>query len=1830
MNANALITELERAGVHLWLDGDKLRFRGPRGVMSQERREQVAARRDEIVQLLRQQALPEPVPDPDACHEPFPLTDVQTAYLLGRVRGNRLGGVGCHSYMEISFHSLDVDRLERAWQAVIDRHPMLRAVILQRGEQRVLPEVPRYRIAVTDLRGADQEVCQLHLTRTRAEIDHTVYITHEWPLFTLRITRLPDQDILHLSIDMLIADFVSIQLLLADLDRSYSGVDLDGPGVTFRDYVLAHRRLPQHPGWRRDRSYWLDRIDTLPSPPELPAVGDGAPVAGPAPAEDSQPHFTRRTLRLSPQSWTALREAGRNHGLTPSGTLLSAYAEVIGRWSRHDRFSLNVTLQGRLPLHPDIDAVVGDFTSVIPLAVDRSAATYAERAVAVQNQLADDLDHRMFSGIEVLRELGRRRGSETALMPVVFTSALGLTRTTGSDNSGADGTASGLMTEATSRYGISQTPQVQLDCQVFEDHGGLVVNWDVRDGAYPPGVIEDMFAAFESLLHVLAGGSASTEEPSDRDPASRHAWELECPIPVPESQQRTRDRLNRIATPASTVPGPDAGLVHSPLLASAHRTPDAPAVITPDTTLTYQQLVSAAAHLATLIPDHDSPVPVAVALDKGAAQVAAVIAVLLAGRPYLPLDSRQPPTRQMSILDDAGVDVLLTNSTDTHRWPDALTVIPIDHIPDFEAASSVPAGKTDADELAYVIYTSGSTGRPKGVAVSHRAVRATLDDIVDRFQLRPQDRVLGLSGLSFDLSVFDIFGTFAAGAAVVLPEPHRRGDPARWAQLIDDHDVSVINSVPAQPQMLVQYLRSQPEGDCARLASVRLIMMSGDWIPTSLPGELADVLPQAHQVSLGGATEASIWSIYHPIAEVPPHWRSIPYGVPLLAHSFAVRDGHGHDQPDWVPGELWIGGDALAAGYFHDPDMTAARFVTDPLSGARMYRTGDIGRYLPGGIIEFLGREDQQVKIRGHRIELAEVETAMQAFPLVTAAAVIVDGDRALERRLVGFYTRDHQREAAVPDQQLAADAKDAATGILTGTDPDRLEKFADRMDRAARLSMACTLRELGLFADPEVSYSTEGLLTQSGATPANRRVVRRWLRVLAADGLVTRTPEGDWTRLAPVTRQDVHNAWDAVEHAHQGLDDGAELITFLRSCAERLADLVRGEDSALSLLFPHGDIGTAEAAYKDNIISRYVNQAVTAVMRSLADRHTGTLRVLEVGAGVGGTTADVVTALAGTRIDYLFTDLSRFFLTDAQRQFADVPGMQYGIFDINADIAGQEVEPGSYDVILGANVLHNASSADEVIDRLRSLLVPGGRLVFIETVRENTSVMMSMEFLMTFDDTTRPDFDDARHGQDRIFLTRDEWLDVLRRAGGAVEVCLPDDRVMEQFGQAAFCVRFGSDVDEARDNALARWLSERLPEPMVPSRLIPVDALPLTANGKVDRAALAARVPRPQPAAIGASDAPRDDLEWRLAAIWAELLGRDSVGRSDDFFALGGDSLLIARLAEQLRTSVPEASSITWEALIPELMSRPTIMDLAAQLRRADSPQPLRVLRGTSATSDRRRVLVHDGSATLLPYRALIASLDSDVPLLGLVPPRLDDYLARPTETLVTGLAREYAELLAGGPPVELIGYCMGGMTALELARELRRRGAPVQRLTVIGSHCVPYMVEEPGLVEYGYARLRGIDPVAVGLPADPGAVGHEVRVALDRHGLVPKGSLDAVLGPYLTATRTERVSALAAQTGDTTEQLEQGLTVFTHSITGVAQWHPDPYDGPVEFLNHASDVPFLPGVVDEPTGFWQELCGQSLTIHDIPGDHFACLHEPHVDTVAAWIEHRDQQAEP
>ncbi|MFH0518037.1 amino acid adenylation domain-containing protein [Streptomyces sp. M41] len=521
--------------------------------------------------------------------------------------------------------------------------------------------------------------------------------------------------------------------------------------------------------------------------------------------------------------------------------------------------------------------------------------------------------------------------------------------------------------------------------------GALRVTWHVREGAFADPTADAMFDAFEQRVRALADSEA--------------AWESTAGIPLPPAQAECRARRN-----ATRRPLPD-GLLHEGVAAQCRRTPRATAVVAADATLTYAELHARASAVAAHLrarPEGPGRI-VAVTLDKSAAQIVAVLGILMAGAAYLPLDPSQPTARRDRILADAGVRHVLVPdaAAGAQAWPEGVTAVPVDGLDGVDegvedGGTAVEASPANPDDLAYVIYTSGSTGVPKGVMISHRAALNTVEDLNERFQVGADDRMLGLASLGFDLSVYDIFGLLAVGGVLVLPDPARRTDPAHWADLVARHGVTLWNSVPAQLGLLTDHLES--EGTGAAAASLRLALMSGDWIPLSLPDRIRALAPGLRLISLGGATEAAIWSIWYAIEEVAPHWPSIPYGTPLDNQSWHVLDEHLRPRPDGVVGELYIGGAGLAMGYLGDPEKTAHRFIQHPDTGERLYRTGDLGRYHPDGVLELLGREDRQVKIRGHRVEPAEVEAALLAHPAVKDAAVVAHPDASGGLRLAAYY----------------------------------------------------------------------------------------------------------------------------------------------------------------------------------------------------------------------------------------------------------------------------------------------------------------------------------------------------------------------------------------------------------------------------------------------------------------------------------------------------------------------------------------------------------------------------------------------------------------------------------------------------------------------------------------------------------------------------------------------------------------------------------------------------------------------------------------------------------
>ncbi|MFE4332890.1 amino acid adenylation domain-containing protein [Streptomyces sp. NPDC056831] len=916
-----------------------------------------------LAQLLRELVLgttaaepPKPLPplpaSPGESSEPFALTGIQQAYWAGRRDDFDLGGVDSHLYAEVEVPQLDVDRLTRVWRTLIDRHPMLRAVITQDGHQRTLPTVAPYEIRTLDLR--QRPDAGEHLAAARTRLSHPRRDTAAWPLFTIEAALLPDGVTrLFLSFDLLIGDALSWQILYREARALYQDPDTELPPLTmtFADYVAHQNTVTSSDRYARDRAYWRGRLPELPAPAPLPVLtthrGDG------------RPRFHRLQSCWAPEELRTLRAAAAAHGTTLSALLLAAFSDSLGRFTNTRSFLINVTIYNRLPLHPQIQQIVGDFTSTVLTSVDLSEATFAERLRTLQHQLWADLDHSTYSGVDVLREL-RSTPQGAAGAPVVFTSTLDM-EVPGED----PGPFPGRIV-----HGIGQTPQVLLDYQTYEVAGQLVINLDTLAGALPDGFVQALLDEHSVALRALIEDPAASERPHLVLP----------PAPV-------------------ELPGPLGGgqLLHQPFLDRLREHPERVALRCGGRTLTYGDVHDRAREVAARIsaapPDDDL---IALVCDPGAEQAIAALGVLLAGHAYVPVDASWPAQRIDDLLTHTGAQLVLTHRTAADRLaplPARVIVIDDGH-PAPYGEQHDPRPRTDTD-LAYVIFTSGSTGRPKGVMISHRGALNTVLDINRRYGVGACDVLLGASPFTFDLAVYDLFGALAAGATLVLPTPEERTDPAAWIRLIRTCGVTVWNSVPTLAGLLLEALPAT--GDDS-LKSLRLWLLSGDWIPLALPGRLRARAGECQVISLGGATEGSIWSILHEIGDVEDGWVSIPYGTSMTGQRVQVLDEDLLPCPVWTPGQIHITGHGTALGYWGEPELTETAFVFDGRTGQTWYRTGDWGRLLSDGTIEFLGRRDDQVKIRGYRVELREVETALDALDGIEQAAVIVTGERTDQR----------------------------------------------------------------------------------------------------------------------------------------------------------------------------------------------------------------------------------------------------------------------------------------------------------------------------------------------------------------------------------------------------------------------------------------------------------------------------------------------------------------------------------------------------------------------------------------------------------------------------------------------------------------------------------------------------------------------------------------------------------------------------------------------------------------------------------------------------------------
>ncbi|MCG5445421.1 amino acid adenylation domain-containing protein [Micromonospora sp. NIE79] len=970
---------------------------------------------------------------------PFPLTDLQAAYLVGTSELVELGGFLPGYHLELDVVGLDVVRARDVLRALIRRHEHLRTVVTGDATQRVLDVsvADAFEIEIVDVTGLGRDEQEKSIAATRQRMREQGVDPTTWPLFDLVVHRIRTGRVrLQIAMTLLLLDGRSIHQVVGEFLALVRDpmAELAPVTTTFREALARIRDRDDSTDW----AYWEQRLETLPDAPQLPLA---RPLSAVSPVR-----FQRRMFTMTPPQWKALCGNARRRKLMPMGLLLHVYSEVLGAWAAAPRFSVTVMHHNWAGIESPADHPVGQLGATLPVEVDLTCAEdFWTRGQQLQKQLWRDMRHASVTGVRITRELAAQRGwGSRPAFPYVFNNMLGNDTAT---------LAAGRPVCRTVTHALS-TPQVLIDNQTQDaEDGGVEFIWDMVDAAFPAGLPDALFDTYRRLLETITSDQETTL------------------VVTPAGH------LDLIATINSDQTRPPAGRLEDSFLRSAAEHPEAPAVFGSGRTLTYGELESLSRAVALRLRARGvgDGVVVPVVMSKGWEQVVAVLGVLRAGGAYCPVEASLPAERIRTLVNACASGVVLTESSVRVRDVDSLDVDLV-----APADDPLPPPSGDGSSLAYVIYTSGSTGTPKGVMIEHGAALNTVVDINRRIRLEPDDRVFAISSLSFDLSVWDVFGTLAAGAALVLPAASARPDPEAWLLAARRHGATVWNSVPALAELLVEVAAGRD------VPPLRAILLSGDWIPLPLPDRLRALWPAARVIAMGGATEASIWSNIFEVGAVDPEWRSIPYGRPLRNQTMTVRDHRLNVRAPWATGAIYIGGVGVARGYAGDAERTAEKFVHDPATGDRLYATGDLGRYWPDGTIEFLGRADRQVKIQGFRVEPGEIEAVVRELAGVRECVVAAEGTPGGRMRLVAVVVPEDgasldvaahirarlphymvpARIAVVPELPLTANGKVDISAARTTAPADEVVPAADTARLAAIWSSLLDLPTVGPDAD--------------------------------------------------------------------------------------------------------------------------------------------------------------------------------------------------------------------------------------------------------------------------------------------------------------------------------------------------------------------------------------------------------------------------------------------------------------------------------------------------------------------------------------------------------------------------------------------------------------------------------------------------------------------------------------------------------------------------------------------------------------------------------------------
>ena len=1380
-----------------------------------------------------------------------PTTEAQREIFHSLMMGDEANS----SYNEsniISFDGvLDIEALRTALLDLVVRHPALRSSFTTDGERQFFHAAPReIDIAEHDFSSLTDDARFDRWSRIKENESRAPFNLTQGPLLRLHIARLSaNRHEILWTAHHLICDGWSFGMILAELSEAYNArkgarLPMLPPAMSFADY--ARHELSNKDSKERVEAekFWVAKFSESAPVLELPTDRPRPQVKTFAGAMES--------ITIDPERYARLKKASPKLGGTLFATLLANFATLLHRITGQEDVVIGVPAAGQTRIGRD--ELIGHCLNFLPLRLKSAAdRSFRDFAAEVKEEVLEAYDHQDYTFGSLLKKLKLPR--DTSRLPLV-------TVMFNIDKSGADQ----IHFEDLS-FDVTTNPKRHVNFDLFfnlvQTDERMIVECEYNTDLHDASTIQRWLGCFEQLIEsAITDGDTALQ-------ALPILNEKESALVLGEWNDTTRDYPHTATLPC---------LVSN----IASRVPEKDAIICDNKTLTYAALELRANAIASRLQASGIRRGdlVGIHLERSTDMVAGVLGILKCGAAYVPMDPSFPAERLGFMVEDAHMPVIVSQ-TSLHRELPASSakVLLIDEIPgDAAGFNSV---EIDPEDLAYVIFTSGSTGRPKGVRVSHRAVVNFLNSMRREPGLTPDDVLLAVTTLSFDIAGLEIFLPLTTGAKVVIATRDVTIDGNLLADTIDKQGVTILQATPVTWRLLLE------SGWGGRQAFKALV--GGEAVPRELVNRLA---PHCGEVwNVYGPTETTIWST---TAKVSAGEGTVSIGKPIDNTQVFVVNAALQPQPIGIAGELLIGGDGLASGYHDRPDLTVDRFISTPLSGGKLYRTGDLARWNPDGTLECLGRMDHQVKVRGFRIELGDIETHLEQHDAVAqAVAHVHDGRLAAYVKPAAASSDD---TAIWEDQwdllyksaidQSGSDKLDRLDSVIAGwagatdiddqvaewidTTSDRLRKYGPRRI----FEIGCgTGQILSRFAkDAECYWAADISKVAIQALEKNHPLPQVKLFHRPADD------------------------FSAIPEQHFDTVVINSVAQYFPS-ADYLESVLRG---AARTLKPGGRIFLGDI--QGNAL--------------LAAHHAEILRER----APSGTTCGQLKEKIAQRISRE-TELS---LDPAWFGQLDIPEIGYIEIQLRRGKLANETTTYHYDVILhSGNVLSgravtNWKPWDRLnLEQLEAMLTEGPVELAIGGIPD-ARLSAPLGFLEALDKAAPSDPLPFTPVTPSSSVTAEDLFTVAEHTGyrahvrwrGDGTLCLLDviflpaeNSALPQWpiqtsplplANTPFLEQAASASDMA--GILRKYLAEKLPDYMVPSAFVVLDSFPLTPNGKVDRKSL----PAPEASHEDTTReivAPTSEQEHKLVAIWKQVLGLSEIGTTDDIFELGGDSILIFQI---------------------------------------------------------------------------------------------------------------------------------------------------------------------------------------------------------------------------------------------------------------------------------------------------------------------------------------------